>query len=67
MIHNVISEVDMGQPILIKEISFVEGVDEDLDGFKNKVHEVEWGAVVEGLRIAIGEIQTKRSSSGSVV
>ncbi|OKL57071.1 Phosphoribosylglycinamide formyltransferase [Talaromyces atroroseus] len=67
MIHNVISEVDMGQPILVKEIPFVEGVDEDLEKFKSKVHEVEWGAVIEGLQIAIREIREKRSSSGSAV
>lgn len=62
MIHNVISEVDMGQPVLVKEIPFVAGVDEDLEKFKQKVHEVEWGAVLEGLHIVVGEIRTKRSS-----
>ena len=30
MIHNVIAEVDMGTPILIREIPFVEGIDEDI-------------------------------------
>jgi phosphoribosylglycinamide formyltransferase len=63
MIHNVISEVDMGQPVLVKEIPFVKGVDEDLEKFKEKVHGVEWGAVIEGLQITIGEIRAKRSSS----
>lgn len=63
MIHDVISEVDMGKPVLVKEIPFVEGVDEDLEKFETKVHEVEWGAVIEGLQIAIGEIREKRSSS----
>jgi phosphoribosylglycinamide formyltransferase len=53
MIHHVISEVDMGEPILVREIPFVKGVDEDLGKFEEKVHEVEWGAVIDGVRIAI--------------
>ncbi|EED20572.1 phosphoribosylglycinamide formyltransferase, putative [Talaromyces stipitatus ATCC 10500] len=62
MIHNVISEVDMGQPILVKEIPFVKGVDEDLGKFKEKVHSIEWGAVIEGLQMTIGEVRAKCSS-----
>jgi phosphoribosylglycinamide formyltransferase len=61
MIHKVISEVDMGEPILVKEIPFVKGVDEDLDVFEKKVHEVEWGAVIEGVDIAIREVQEGKS------
>lgn len=63
MIHNVISEVDMGAPILVREIPFVKGVDDDLAGFEQKVHEVEWGAVIDGVRIAIEEVQKARGSS----
>ncbi|KAJ9193117.1 hypothetical protein DTO021D3_3853 [Paecilomyces variotii] len=61
MIHNVISEVDMGKPILVREIPFIKGQDEDLDAFEKKVHEVEWGVVIEGLEIALKEIKEKRS------
>lgn len=61
MIHNVISEVDMGKPILVREIPFVKGQDEDLDAFEKKVHEVEWGVVIEGLEIALKEIKEERS------
>lgn len=64
MIHNVISEVDMGQPILVREIPFVKGDDEDLEKFEQKVHRIEWGAVLEGTQIAIQEVkeaQAKRS------
>ncbi|KAH8691250.1 putative phosphoribosylglycinamide formyltransferase [Talaromyces proteolyticus] len=63
MIHNVISEVDMGKPILVKEIPFVAGVDEDIELFKQKVHEIEWGAVIEGLHIAIREIKEQAAAS----
>lgn len=60
MIHHVISEVDMGKPILVKEIPFVKGVDEDLNVFEQKVHEVEWGTVIEGIEIAIREIKEEK-------
>lgn len=61
MIHNVISEVDMGKPILVKEIPFVKGVDEDLHTFEQKVHEIEWGIVIEGLQKTIEEIRSTKS------
>ncbi|KAL4956351.1 hypothetical protein BDW69DRAFT_192480 [Aspergillus filifer] len=61
MIHNVISEVDMGKPILVREIPFVEGADEDLHAFEQKVHQIEWGVVIEGLQKTIEEIRTSKS------
>ena len=47
----------MGEPLLVKEIPFIKGVDEDLNTFEQKVHEVEWGAVIEGIEIAIREVK----------
>ncbi|KAL2815716.1 formyl transferase-domain-containing protein [Aspergillus granulosus] len=61
MIHNVISEVDMGKPILVREIPFLKGVDEDLHAFEQKVHEIEWGVVIEGIQKTIEEIRGTRS------
>ncbi|KAL2834420.1 formyl transferase-domain-containing protein [Aspergillus cavernicola] len=61
MIHNVISEVDMGKPILVREIPFVKGVDEDLHAFEQKVHEIEWGVVIEGIQKTAEEIRTTRA------
>jgi phosphoribosylglycinamide formyltransferase len=60
MIHDVISEVDMGKPILVREIPFVKGVDEDLHAFEQKVHEIEWGVVIEGVQLAISEIRARQ-------
>ncbi|KAI9041006.1 phosphoribosylglycinamide formyltransferase [Aspergillus affinis] len=57
MIHNVISEVDMGKPILVREIPFVKGEDEDLEKFEEKVHRIEWGVVIEGVQLTIKEIR----------
>ncbi|KAL2872372.1 formyl transferase-domain-containing protein [Aspergillus lucknowensis] len=61
MIHNVISEVDMGMPIFVQEIPFVRGVDEDIHAFEQKVHEIEWGVVIEGIQKTIEEIRRTRS------
>ncbi|KAJ5368617.1 Phosphoribosylglycinamide formyltransferase [Penicillium cataractarum] len=60
MIHDVISEVDMGQPILVREIPFVKGQDEDLEVFEKRVHEIEWGTVIEGVGMVLGELQAAR-------
>lgn len=57
MIHEVIAEVDMGRPILVQEIPFVKDSDEDLKVFEQKVHEIEWGVVVEGINMTIREIR----------
>ncbi|KAF2146132.1 uncharacterized protein K452DRAFT_348755 [Aplosporella prunicola CBS 121167] len=62
MIHYVILEVDMGAPILTKEIPFVEGEDDKLEDFEQKVHQVEWGAIVEGTKLAIDKLWSSRSS-----
>jgi phosphoribosylglycinamide formyltransferase len=61
MIHNVISEVDMGTPILVREIPFIKGVDEDLEALEQRIHEIEWKAVVEGTGIVLKELQEERS------
>ncbi|KAJ5176031.1 Phosphoribosylglycinamide formyltransferase [Penicillium canariense] len=60
MIHDVISEVDMGQPILVREIPFVKGQDEDLEAFKKRVHETEWGTVVEGVDMVLKELAARK-------
>ncbi|KAJ5604691.1 hypothetical protein N7510_009845 [Penicillium lagena] len=60
MIHDVISEVDMGTPILVREIPFRKGVDEDVHVFETRVHEVEWGTVIEGVDIVIQELVAQK-------
>ncbi|KAK8212724.1 phosphoribosylglycinamide formyltransferase [Phyllosticta capitalensis] len=60
MVHYVIQEVDMGTPILTREIPFVAGEDDRLEDFEEKLHKVEWGAIVEGTRLAIEELWQQR-------
>jgi phosphoribosylglycinamide formyltransferase len=65
MIHDVISEVDMGQPILVREIPFHKGQDEDLETFETRVHETEWGVVIEGVDLVLKELAQKKKGSSS--
>jgi len=41
MIHVVANEIDMGEPILVEEIPFITGVDEDLKKLEERIHQVE--------------------------
>ncbi|TKA76643.1 hypothetical protein B0A49_01859 [Cryomyces minteri] len=59
MVHYVVAEVDMGEPILVDEIPFVAGEDEDLERFEQKVHEREWKVIVEGTRMALERVGMK--------
>lgn len=56
MIHKVISEVDMGTPILVEEIPFQKGVDEELKALEERIHKIEWRAIVAGTALAIKEL-----------
>lgn len=60
MIHNVISAVDMGAPIIVQEIPFIKGVDESLDSLEERIHQIEWKVIVTGTEMAIKEIWDKR-------
>lgn len=51
MIHYVISEVDMGEPLLVKEVPLIEN--ETLNELEQRIHVIEWKAIVEGAQIAI--------------
>lgn len=65
MIHKVISEVDMGTPILVREIPFIKGEDEDLHAFEEKVHAIEWGVVIEGVQLTVQEIREEKQRAST--
>ncbi|MCJ1430175.1 hypothetical protein MMC29_008091 [Sticta canariensis] len=64
MIHRVISEVDRGAPLFVQEIPFQNGVDEDLEALKERIHEFEWKAIVVGTVLAIKELWTEKNQKG---
>lgn len=65
MMHDVISEVDMGTPILVREIPFQKGQDENLEAFETRVHETEWAIVVEGVDKVVKELIAQKQKASS--
>ncbi|KAL6704187.1 Bifunctional purine biosynthetic protein ADE5,7 [Coniothyrium glycines] len=51
MIHEVIAEVDAGKAIVTREVELKEG--EGLEDLEERIHEVEHGLIVEGVRMAL--------------
>ena len=62
MMHDVISEVDMGTPILVREIPFQKGQDENIETFETRVHEIEWGVVIEGVDKVVKELASQKQA-----
>lgn len=58
MVHYVISEVDMGQPILVREIALRK--EESLEDLETRIHQNEWQVIVEGTGMAIDALWRKR-------
>jgi len=61
MIHHVVSEVDMGEPIVTKDVLIRKGESEEQ--LKNRIHEVEWQLIVEGTAKAIEKIKARTTRS----
>ncbi|KAL9013809.1 MAG: hypothetical protein Q9173_001522 [Seirophora scorigena] len=51
MVHYVISEVDAGKPLVIKELDIAR--DETCAQLEQRMHSLEWLALVEGVQLAI--------------
>ncbi len=58
MVHHVIAELDMGRPVLVREIPMVAG--ESLEDLEQRMHEVEHDIIVEGTQIALAELREAR-------
>lgn len=54
MIHDVIHEVDMGAPVLVQDVPFVD-TDAELESLERRIHGIEHRLIVEGTRLAIAE------------
>ncbi|TVY81074.1 Phosphoribosylglycinamide formyltransferase [Lachnellula suecica] len=62
MIHYVISEVDRGQPIVVREIQCK--TPETLDELTSRIHEHEHELIVEGTQMAVHNLWEERAKSG---
>ena len=52
MVHEVIAEVDAGEAVVWEEVGLREG--EGLEGLEERIHGVEHGLIVEGVRRSLG-------------
>jgi len=60
MIHHVINEVDMGKPIVVKEVECKAGESES--ELEARIHKVEWKAIVEGTAAVLKQLEEKRKT-----
>lgn len=62
MIHEVISEVDMGKTVVQKEVS-CQGCSSETE-LAERIHQVEWRLIVEGTAKVLKDLERKRKSEG---
>lgn len=55
MIHRVVREVDRGEPVLVREIGFVEG--ELLEEYETRLHKVEHEIIVQATKNVLDEVR----------
>lgn len=60
MIHEVVKEVDRGQPLLVREVPCQDG--DTLEDLEARIHKVEHQIIVEATKQALSELQAKKSS-----
>jgi phosphoribosylglycinamide formyltransferase len=63
MIHKVITAVDEGEPLVVKEIDLQHPRDDHLKDLEMRIHETEWKAIVEGTNLAITKLWEERTQS----
>ena len=60
MVHEVVKEVDRGQPIAVREIDCRKG--ESVEELGNRMHEVEHEIIVEATKLELQKLRQKRQS-----
>jgi phosphoribosylglycinamide formyltransferase len=63
MIHYVISQVDAGEPIIVRKIECRKG--ETVEELKDRIHTEEHTLIIEGTQLAISRLWKERSNSSS--
>jgi phosphoribosylglycinamide formyltransferase len=58
----VISEVDMGEPVLQVPVELSHPVDDKIEDLEARIHAIEHKAIVEGTRIAVERIRSTRNA-----
>jgi phosphoribosylglycinamide formyltransferase len=60
MIHHVISEVDMGEPVVTREVPIEKAESEE--DLEKRLHQVEWELIVEGTAKVLREIRARNEA-----
>lgn len=55
MVHHVVKEVDRGEPIVVREVPFVQG--ESVDDYETKLHAVEHEIIVQATKKVLDEVK----------
>ncbi|KAF4553917.1 Phosphoribosylglycinamide formyltransferase-like protein [Elsinoe fawcettii] len=61
MVHHVIPAVDMGPPILVREVEIRR--EDTIETLEERIHSTEWKVIVEATKLAIEEIAIQKSQS----
>lgn len=59
MVHEVVKEVDRGQPLVVREIGCRKG--ESVEQLGNRMHEVEHEIIVEAAKQELGKLKTSKA------
>ena len=51
MVHKVFREVDRGEPVLVRTVEMKK--EDTLEDFEQRVHQTEWGVIVEATKIVL--------------
>jgi len=55
MVHRVVKEVDLGEPIVVREVMMKEG--ESFEEFEARMHETEWQVIVEATAKVLDQVR----------
>ncbi|RMZ88244.1 hypothetical protein DV736_g4535, partial [Chaetothyriales sp. CBS 134916] len=62
MIHHVISEIDAGEPVVVKRVQLRAG--ESQSELEARMHQAEWKAIVDGTDIVLRKLKEERRRAG---
>ncbi|KAG7444219.1 phosphoribosylglycinamide formyltransferase [Guyanagaster necrorhizus] len=55
MVHRVVKDVDRGEPLIVREVPFVQN--EPLDAYEERLHKIEWEIIVMGTKKVLDEVE----------
>lgn len=64
MVHYGISEVDADEPLVVMELDI--NKNETCAQLEQRMHHIEWLAIVEGTKLAIGKLQKMNAKNTSL-